>query len=37
MDRPSFSPVAPFAIGVALAALWLATCPALTWLLKRIS
>lgn len=36
MLRASFSPIAPFAIGTALAALWLASCPALVWLLKRI-
>lgn len=36
MDRPGFSPIAPFAIGVAIAAIWLASCPALAWLLKRI-
>ncbi|WP_289144970.1 hypothetical protein [uncultured Sphingobium sp.] len=35
MDRPSFSPAAPFAIGVALAAVWLTFFPALSWLLPR--
>lgn len=35
MDRPSYSPTAPFAIGVALAALWLSLPPALSWLLPR--
>lgn len=35
MDRPSFSPAAPFAIGMALAAVWLSFFPALSWLLPR--
>lgn len=35
MHRPSFSPAAPFAIGVTLAALWLSLFPALSWLLPR--
>ncbi len=35
MYRPSFSPVAPFAIGMALAGIWLAFFPALSWLLPR--
>ncbi len=35
MDRPSFSPIAPSVIGVALALLLLSTPTALTWLLPR--
>ncbi|MGE6693319.1 hypothetical protein ACQKE8_12850 [Sphingobium limneticum] len=35
MDRPSFSPAVPFAIGVALAAVWFSFFPALSWLLPR--
>jgi hypothetical protein len=35
MDRPRFSPAAPFAIGVALAAIWCSLFPALAWLLPR--
>lgn len=35
VDRPSFSPAAPLAIGMALAALCLSFFPALSWLLPR--
>lgn len=33
MGRLSFLPLAPFAIGVVIAALWLSIFPALSWLL----